>query len=349
MATASPLCVLVVDDDADTRANLFDILELDGYRVETAGSVAETLDRRNWGDIDAVILDRKLPDGSAEELLPRLKQLAPEAAVIIVTGYADLEGAIAAIRQGAADYLLKPVNLDLLRARLAGIAERKRRRKRSPTSTRHSAPHGGPAYPAGRHPHRHCHRRRAGVPIHPREQVFRPCAAVGCRANASVSAPADERPNFKIFQDGQEVLAEELPMQRAAARGEEVRDVEIDIVFPDGAIVHLFGYAAPLLDEHGLGRGAVGAFLDITEREKCPGATIADGTACGHRPDDDRAGPREWQRPGAQPGLPGDAGHGSGRPAGSNGPGQPHPERSGPLATALRGSARLRRTPQAGA
>ena len=40
-------------------------------------------------------------------------------------------------------------------------------------------------------------------------------------------------------------------MQLAAARGEEVRDVEIDIVFPDGAIVNLFGYAAPLLDEHG--------------------------------------------------------------------------------------------------
>src|SRR5207302_1984827 len=66
------------------------------------------------------------PDGTAEEVLPRLRRLAPEAAIIIVTGYADLEGAIAAIRQGAADYLLKPINADLLRSRLAGIAEHKR-------------------------------------------------------------------------------------------------------------------------------------------------------------------------------------------------------------------------------
>src|SRR5262245_5292310 len=121
-----PLHVLVIDDDADTRANLRDILELDGYRIETAGTVAEALNRENWSEFAAILLDRKLPDGSAEELLPRLKQLAPGAAVVIVTGYADLEGAITALRQGAADYITKPINPDLIRTRLAHIAERKR-------------------------------------------------------------------------------------------------------------------------------------------------------------------------------------------------------------------------------
>jgi PAS domain S-box-containing protein len=118
--------VLVVDDDPDTRANLCDILELDDHRVETAGSVAEVLARGNWSDVAAVLLDRKLPDGSAEELLPRLRQLAPDAAVLIVTGYADLHGAIAALRQGAADYILKPINPEALRASLARVAERRR-------------------------------------------------------------------------------------------------------------------------------------------------------------------------------------------------------------------------------
>ena len=66
---------------------------------------------------------------TAEELFPRLKVLAPKAAVIIVTGYADLSGAIAAIREGAADYLLKPVNPDLIRSRLAGLSERRRATK----------------------------------------------------------------------------------------------------------------------------------------------------------------------------------------------------------------------------
>lgn len=120
------LRVLVIDDDADTRANLSDILELDDYEVETASTAAKALDRDDWSSISAVLLDRKLPDSSAEELLPRLKQLAPDAVILIVTGYADLEGAIAALRQGAADYLTKPINPDLIRSRLARVAEQRR-------------------------------------------------------------------------------------------------------------------------------------------------------------------------------------------------------------------------------
>jgi signal transduction histidine kinase len=126
MAALPPLHVLVIDDDPDTRANVCDILELDDYRFETAGSVAETLGRDNWPEITAVILDRRLPDGTAEDLLPRLRELAPHAAVIIVTGYADVGGAVSALRLGAADYILKPINPDELRARLERIAEHRR-------------------------------------------------------------------------------------------------------------------------------------------------------------------------------------------------------------------------------
>jgi hypothetical protein len=118
--------VLIVEDDADTRDNLCDILELDGYGAEMAGSLAQALNRSDWSKYAAIILDRKLPDGTADELLPRLKQLAPKAAVIVATGHGDLDGAIAAIRNGATDYILKPINPDLLRRRLAGIAEAKR-------------------------------------------------------------------------------------------------------------------------------------------------------------------------------------------------------------------------------
>jgi PAS domain S-box-containing protein len=126
MPAEPDLRVLVVDDDADTRSNLCDILELDNFQVETAGTVAEVLKRESWDSISAVILDRRLPDGNAEDLLPRLHQLAPKTAILIVTGYADLQGAIAALRQGAADYILKPINADALRASLARIAERRR-------------------------------------------------------------------------------------------------------------------------------------------------------------------------------------------------------------------------------
>ena len=120
------LDILVVDDDPDTRANLRDILELDRHRVETAATAAEVLRRDDWSHYSAIILDRKLPDGTAEDLLPRLRGLAPQASVLIVTGYSDLEGAIAALRLGAADYILKPINPEALRASLLRIADRRR-------------------------------------------------------------------------------------------------------------------------------------------------------------------------------------------------------------------------------
>jgi PAS domain S-box-containing protein len=124
-----PVKVLVIEDDADTRANLCDILELDEHQVDTAATAAEALNRTNWADYSAIILDRLLPDGNAEQLLPRLKRLAPEAAILIVTGYSDLGGVIAALRQGAADYILKPLNAEALRASLARLAEQRRLRR----------------------------------------------------------------------------------------------------------------------------------------------------------------------------------------------------------------------------
>ncbi len=117
--------VLVVDDDEDTRHNLADILELDGYRVECAGSARELLGRERWNDVALVLLDRKLPDGSPQELIPRIRQHAPQAAIIVVTGYADIEGAIAEFRSGAADYILKPVHPDALRASIERVLERR--------------------------------------------------------------------------------------------------------------------------------------------------------------------------------------------------------------------------------
>lgn len=136
----SPINILVIEDDADTRANLRDILELDDHRVVTAAHAAEALDRDNWDQFGAIILDRGLPDATAEQLLPRLKALAPDAAVIVVTGYADIQGAIAALRQGATDYILKPINPDALRASLVRVAERRRlslAKERSEAAFRH--------------------------------------------------------------------------------------------------------------------------------------------------------------------------------------------------------------------
>ncbi|MBH8553968.1 PAS domain S-box protein [Nostocaceae cyanobacterium CENA357] len=87
--------------------------------------------------------------------------------------------------------------------------------------------------------------------------------------NASLSAPSHERPtNFKVYREGRELSAEELPMQYSAAHGVECLNYELDIVHENGKIANLLEYVAPLFDEEGNTRGSVGAFLDITERKQ---------------------------------------------------------------------------------
>lgn len=110
--------VLVVEDDADTCENLCDMLQLDGYQVECVAMARETLAKDSLDDCGAIILDRKLSNATADDLLPRLRSIAPHAYVIVTTVYADLDGAILALRHGASDYILKPINADLLLASL---------------------------------------------------------------------------------------------------------------------------------------------------------------------------------------------------------------------------------------
>jgi two-component system sensor kinase FixL len=119
-----PWRVLVIDDDADTRANLGDILELDGLAVAAVDSIAAAVAYLERQPVETILLDRQLPDGTAEEALPRLRALAPDASVVIVTGFADMDGVINALRERADDYLLKPVKPQLLQRALARLRER---------------------------------------------------------------------------------------------------------------------------------------------------------------------------------------------------------------------------------
>jgi two-component system, LuxR family, sensor kinase FixL len=140
MENSSRFSILVIEDDADSLGNLRDLLELEDYVVTTAATAAEALARTDWADFSAIILDRLLPDARAEELLPELKRLAPQADVIIVTGYSDTEGVVAALRNGAADYIVKPLNAGVLRASLQRIVERRRlqmAKERSENTFRH--------------------------------------------------------------------------------------------------------------------------------------------------------------------------------------------------------------------
>ncbi|HJW23405.1 MAG TPA: PAS domain-containing protein [Rhodocyclaceae bacterium] len=85
--------------------------------------------------------------------------------------------------------------------------------------------------------------------------------------NGSADVPgAESRPRTRFYgQDGREYAVEELPMQRAAAEGRPVQGAQIEVRLPDGRNLWLFGNAAPLFDDQGSVRGALGAFVDITQ------------------------------------------------------------------------------------
>lgn len=96
--------------------------------------------------------------------------------------------------------------------------------------------------------------------------------------NASLSG-GDTAPRFRAWRDGQELSSQQLPVQEAATTGREIRDSRLTLRFDDGATVHIFGNAVPLLDDEGKPRGAVGAFLDVTELENARKAADAANVA----------------------------------------------------------------------
>lgn len=88
-------------------------------------------------------------------------------------------------------------------------------------------------------------------------------------ANASLNAPPGERVGtFRIVKSGREATDAELPILRAASSGLPVRNCELTFALQDGSTHDVLGDAVPLFDEHGKVRGAVGSFLDITDRKR---------------------------------------------------------------------------------
>ncbi|MBE9179432.1 PAS domain S-box protein [Oculatella sp. LEGE 06141] len=92
---------------------------------------------------------------------------------------------------------------------------------------------------------------------------------ISATANASPTSPEmGFPPPYKFYQNGEELAGEQLPLQHVTTHGVELRDLEVEVVREDGDRFNLFGHAAPLFDEQGKPRGAVAAFLDITERKR---------------------------------------------------------------------------------
>ena len=108
--------ILVVDDNLKVRRTLTEILEKEGYVVETVGSGKQAIDKCETRFFNVVLIDIRLPDMVGTELIDRLKKTEPGMVRIIITGYPSLEGTIEAINRGADGYVVKPFEVDSLLA-----------------------------------------------------------------------------------------------------------------------------------------------------------------------------------------------------------------------------------------
>jgi len=118
--------VLIVDDEDIIRDMAKEVLAGEGYEVATAGDGRSALSRIKDGGIDLLLTDIKMPEMDGMELIKKAKKLDPDLLSIIMTGYATLETARKAIREGAYDYLLKPFDLIELRMAVSKAFQRRR-------------------------------------------------------------------------------------------------------------------------------------------------------------------------------------------------------------------------------
>jgi len=117
--------VLVVDDERSMQEFLEIFLRSEGYEVETAGDIQSAKIHLESDDFDVVITDIKMPGGSGIDLLHTTHEISPETVVIMITAYASTETAIAAMKEGAYDYVTKPFKVDELRIVLEKALEKK--------------------------------------------------------------------------------------------------------------------------------------------------------------------------------------------------------------------------------
>ncbi|MDH3885040.1 MAG: sigma-54 dependent transcriptional regulator [Desulfobacterales bacterium] len=109
-----PAKVLVIDDESVICDGCRLALSEKGHAVDTFNGGGEGMDAIRRGDYELLMLDLKLPDADGMDLLKALREEKPRLAVIVMTGYSSVQNAVAAMKQGAADYLAKPFTDDEL-------------------------------------------------------------------------------------------------------------------------------------------------------------------------------------------------------------------------------------------
>jgi DNA-binding NtrC family response regulator len=115
--------ILIVDDEPTIRETLSLVLKEENYQCELAENGLEGLNKVKEKNFDLIITDLKMPEMGGLELMEKVKTISPKTSVIIITAYASLESAIQALRLGAYDYIIKPLDFDDVILRINRLME----------------------------------------------------------------------------------------------------------------------------------------------------------------------------------------------------------------------------------
>lgn len=118
--------LLVVDDEESLRITTAAIFEQEGYIVDTASSGDEAIDLMNKADYDLVLTDLHMEGGDGLSVLNQIRQSAPLTISVVLTGFASVESAIAALQEGAYDYLVKPCDIETMKHTIRRGVEHRR-------------------------------------------------------------------------------------------------------------------------------------------------------------------------------------------------------------------------------
>jgi DNA-binding NtrC family response regulator len=141
-----PARVLVVDDDADTRSALADLLRDLGHHVEAEPGAEAALERVGRADFDAVLSDLRMEGMDGLELCQRLLRDGPRLPVVVMTAFDDVRSALGALKAGAFDFITKPFDVDELTTalnRAVASSQNARRVERLPVPEQGETLHSG--------------------------------------------------------------------------------------------------------------------------------------------------------------------------------------------------------------
>ncbi|HZA97545.1 MAG TPA: response regulator [Gemmatimonadales bacterium] len=261
--------ILVVDDTEANRYTVARILRKEGFEVREAADGVQALARVN-DDLDLVILDIRMPEMDGYEVCKRLKAdpvLQAIPVLHISATYTGTKDIAYGLESGADGYLTHPVDPGVLVATVRAFlrirqADRALRESEAQARSRaeelQAVMQAVPAAVMMAHD-RECRVITGNAAAH--ELLRLPQDANLSKTPAATASPT----HFTIVRDGRELPVPELPIRRATLSGAPIAGEELEIRFQDGSSRYVYGSATPLFDESGNVRGAVGAYLDMTD------------------------------------------------------------------------------------